>query len=204
MRILTTAGGNLFRIAAEQLGDATQGLRIAQFNNLTDPMLTGLVTLEIPTRTRQRGAALPCNSYRTPVRHRACRGRSAPGVMDVDILANAHLLPTASASALRWRRPTSPRCSSRALCWTSSSRSAATRSSLLQGEADSVSIDPINNTAEIDGRDLTARLLDARTQETFANQTASEIANTLAARHGLTPDRHVDHHACRALLRHRA
>ncbi len=48
MRILTTAGGNLFRIAAEQLGDATQWLRIAQFNNLTDPMLTGLVTLEIP------------------------------------------------------------------------------------------------------------------------------------------------------------
>ena len=46
----------------------------------------------------------------------------------------------------------------------------------------------LNRTVEIDGRDLTARLLDARTQETFSNQTASQIAETLAARHGLTPN----------------
>ena len=59
--------------------------------------------------------------------------------------------------------------------------------SLLQGQADSIHIDPIQGTIDIDGRDLTARLLDARTQETFANQTASEIAQTLAARHALTP-----------------
>jgi phage protein D len=59
--------------------------------------------------------------------------------------------------------------------------------SLIQGQADSIHIDPIRNTIEIDGRDLTARLLDARTQETFANQTASEIATTLAGRHNLTP-----------------
>jgi phage protein D len=56
----------------------------------------------------------------------------------------------------------------------------------VQGQADSIHIDPIRNTIEIDGRDLTARLLDARSQETFANQTASEIARTLAARHSLT------------------
>ena len=46
----------------------------------------------------------------------------------------------------------------------------------------------MNRTVEVDGRDLTARLLDARTQETFSNQTASEIAETLAGRHGLTPN----------------
>ncbi len=49
MQTFTTAGGNLFRIAAEQLGDATQWIRIAQLNQLSDPMLTGLVTLKLPT-----------------------------------------------------------------------------------------------------------------------------------------------------------
>jgi nucleoid-associated protein YgaU len=48
MRTITVAGGNLFQIAAEQLGDATQWLRIAQANNLSDPELEGLVTLVIP------------------------------------------------------------------------------------------------------------------------------------------------------------
>jgi nucleoid-associated protein YgaU len=48
MRTITVAGGNLFQIAAEQLGDATQWLRIAQANNLSDPELQGLVTLVIP------------------------------------------------------------------------------------------------------------------------------------------------------------
>ncbi len=48
MRTLTVAGGNLFRIAADQLGDATQWIRIAQLNAIPDPVLTGLVTLRIP------------------------------------------------------------------------------------------------------------------------------------------------------------
>ena len=60
--------------------------------------------------------------------------------------------------------------------------------SLLQGEADTVNIDVLKQTVEIEGRDLTARLLDARIQETFSNQTASQIAETLAARHDLTPN----------------
>ena len=48
MRSITVAGGNLFQIAAEQLGDPTQWLRIAQQNRLSDPMLQGVVTLLIP------------------------------------------------------------------------------------------------------------------------------------------------------------
>jgi phage protein D len=38
----------------------------------------------------------------------------------------------------------------------------------------------------LDGRDLTASLIEARTQETFANRTASEIATLLADRHNLS------------------
>ena len=63
---------------------------------------------------------------------------------------------------------------------------AGQSSSLVQGEVDTMAMNVLNGTVELEGRDLTARLLDARTQETFSNQTASEIAETLAARHGLT------------------
>jgi nucleoid-associated protein YgaU len=48
MQTITTAGGNLFQIAAAQLNDATQWVRIAQANNLSDPILQGLTTLVIP------------------------------------------------------------------------------------------------------------------------------------------------------------
>jgi hypothetical protein len=48
MRMLTVAGGNLFRIAAEQLADATQWIRIAELNNVSDPMVVGVTTLLIP------------------------------------------------------------------------------------------------------------------------------------------------------------
>ena len=48
MRTLLVAGGNLFQIAAQQLGDATQWIRIAQLNQLSDPMLNGVVTLMLP------------------------------------------------------------------------------------------------------------------------------------------------------------
>jgi hypothetical protein len=45
---VTLAGGNLFALAAQYLGDATQWNRIAQMNGLSDFMLTGTVTLKIP------------------------------------------------------------------------------------------------------------------------------------------------------------
>jgi hypothetical protein len=48
MSEFNTAGGNLFAIAAAELGDATQWIRIAEMNNLTDPMIQGVVTLVLP------------------------------------------------------------------------------------------------------------------------------------------------------------
>jgi len=53
MREIMVSGGNLFRIAMEELGDATQWIRIAQLNNIADPMLAsltlpGVITLRIP------------------------------------------------------------------------------------------------------------------------------------------------------------
>jgi len=42
------AGGNLFVIAAQYLGDATQWNRIAALNGIYDPIITSVVTLKIP------------------------------------------------------------------------------------------------------------------------------------------------------------
>ncbi len=57
--------------------------------------------------------------------------------------------------------------------------------SLVQGHVDSVTLDPILGVVHLSGRDLSAALIEARTRETFANRTASEIAILLAGRHGL-------------------
>ena len=48
MKTITVGGGNLYRIALEQLGSAEQWNRIAEANGLIDPVLTGIVTLTIP------------------------------------------------------------------------------------------------------------------------------------------------------------
>lgn len=47
-KVVTIAGGNLFAIAAKYMGDATKWYQIAQLNGLSDPEITGVVTLTIP------------------------------------------------------------------------------------------------------------------------------------------------------------
>jgi phage protein D len=59
---------------------------------------------------------------------------------------------------------------------------------LLVGQIDNIRVDLLANTATLSGRDLSARLIDTEISETFANQTSSQIALTIAARHGLTPN----------------
>jgi hypothetical protein len=58
MQTLTVAGGNLFQLAALQLNDATQWIRIAQANNLSDPMLVGIVSLLIPDPDPNAGGGI--------------------------------------------------------------------------------------------------------------------------------------------------
>lgn len=59
--------------------------------------------------------------------------------------------------------------------------------SLIRGLVDTVSINPVNGAVRICGRDFTAALIEAQTQEAFANRTSSEIATIFAQRHGLVP-----------------
>ena len=63
---------------------------------------------------------------------------------------------------------------------------AVSWTSLLQGATDTIEIE-VPSTVRIQGRDLSAGLIAARTQETFANQTSSDIVTTIAQRHNLTP-----------------
>jgi len=58
--------------------------------------------------------------------------------------------------------------------------------SAITGTVDAIDFDVVQGNLTLSGRDLSAALIEARTQETFANQTASEIATTLAGRHGLS------------------
>jgi hypothetical protein len=59
---------------------------------------------------------------------------------------------------------------------------------LFVGQIDQVSIDFAAGIVNISGRDLTSKLIEAKTQEAFVNQTSSEVAKTLAGRVGLTAD----------------
>lgn len=58
---------------------------------------------------------------------------------------------------------------------------------LITGNVDQIKFDPARRLLELTGRDYTSLLIDAKTFDRWTNQTASEIATTLAKRHGLTP-----------------
>lgn len=58
---------------------------------------------------------------------------------------------------------------------------------LILGYADSISIDAIRNIIRIDGRDLSASLVDSSLHEAFPNYTADAIVSLLALRHRLNP-----------------
>jgi hypothetical protein len=58
MTTITVAGGDLFHIAAEKLGDATQWVRIAQANDLRDPQLCGITMLRLPSPDPQAGGGI--------------------------------------------------------------------------------------------------------------------------------------------------
>lgn len=58
MKQIRVRDTNLFEVAARELGDATQWIRIAQLNGLTDPMLVGLFTLDLPTVDASLGGGI--------------------------------------------------------------------------------------------------------------------------------------------------
>ncbi len=59
MRTVVVAGTNLFALAAQELGDATQWYRIAALNDITDPLIYGLTTLMLPGLDASASGGLP-------------------------------------------------------------------------------------------------------------------------------------------------
>jgi phage protein D len=113
-------------------------------------------------------------------------GELVGGVLEAEVSSNSHL----AADRFRLRLALD---ATGASLWTSGDLQVGVQFGLdgawapmILGPVDFVEIDPISGEVAVDGRDLTALLIEARTQETFQNQTASEIATLLAARHGLT------------------
>ena len=58
MQVIMVTGGNLFQLAAQYLGDATQWVRIAQLNDISDPWLSGLMTLTLPDTDPSAGGGV--------------------------------------------------------------------------------------------------------------------------------------------------
>ncbi|MFN3886146.1 MAG: hypothetical protein ACK4MG_04235 [Aquabacterium sp.] len=52
---ITTAGGNLFKLAADLYGDAAEWATLARANKLSDPVLTGVQTLTVPAKPDGNG-----------------------------------------------------------------------------------------------------------------------------------------------------
>ena len=134
----------------------------------------------------------PSIPWRTPSVQLLVDGRPVAGVIQAEVIANNHYAADSFRSILALGAD--PNATAAFWAGTGSvlvdlrfSLDQSGYVSLIQGEIDSIAIDPASGTVELDGRDLTARLIEARTQETFSNRTASEIATLLAQRHGLTP-----------------
>ncbi len=60
--------------------------------------------------------------------------------------------------------------------------------SLLIGNVDELDIDPVADTITLIGRDLTAKFIETRTTQKWANRKASDIVKILAAEHGMIAD----------------
>lgn len=118
-------------------------------------------------------------------------GAAVPGVMEAEVVSNNHYAADRFRVALALGPTTAADWAGRddVLAEVQASLDGGLSwRSLVQGAVDRVEIDPTAGVAWLDGRDLTAALIETRTQETFANRTSSEIATLLAARHGLAAD----------------
>ncbi len=59
MQTIRASGTTLYHLAVKYLGDATQWIRIAQQNGISDPQIEGVVTLTIPDTDPTAGGGIP-------------------------------------------------------------------------------------------------------------------------------------------------
>lgn len=131
-------------------------------------------------------------AWRTPTVRLLANGQPIAGVIEAEVTANNHYASDRFFARVALGGDTA----STASFWAAApgimvdvqfSLDGVRFYSLLQGLVDSVVLDPVAGLVTIEGRDLTAALIETRTQEAFTNRTSSEIATLVAQRHGLTP-----------------
>lgn len=113
-------------------------------------------------------------------------GMQVQGIISASVQANAYHAANRFAIECAWQNGSTPWGNTPPIVEIQATVEEQTVS-LVTGQADSVDLDPQRGRFRLHGRDLTCRLVDAQTNESFENQTASNIATTLATRHGLTP-----------------
>ena len=132
---------------------------------------------------------MPPSSVRYPRVVLLANGNAVAGVIEVEVQANNHrgadrfaatiALSSDRTAFARWAAP------SNIAVDIQMSLDGSTFASVFQGSVDLVEIDPIQGLLRAEGRDLTAALIETRTQETFANRTSSEIAALFASEHNM-------------------
>ncbi len=135
----------------------------------------------------------PPSSYRVPRLRLLANGRALTGAYEAEVTSTNHFSADRFDAALAL--DADPWANAR--FWSSESDvlidiqcsldGEASFTSLIQGFVDRVSVEPVRGVVRISGRDFTAALIEAQTQEAFSNRTSSEIAVILALRHGLVP-----------------
>ena len=132
---------------------------------------------------------MPVSSVRSPRLRIIANGSCIPGALEANVSSNNHRAADCFHFALALAAdPTA------ASFWTGTtdilvdvqmSLDGTAYTSVIQGLVDRVEVALMQGLIQVEGRDLTAGLIEARTQETFSNRTSSEIAQILADRHGL-------------------
>jgi phage protein D len=141
-----------------------------------------------------REEALPpsdmLTSQRSPLARIMGNGDLIPGLIEVEVTCNRHFSADRFSASFALNSGASYGRS----FWSSEldvavevlfSLDASSFVSLFTGTVDTVSINATRGLVHITGRDLSAQLIEARTEETFSNRTSSDIASLLANRHGL-------------------
>lgn len=128
------------------------------------------------------------NDVRAPAIAVFAGGSLVAGVLDVEVISSSYL------AADRYRLRVSLTASGYQI-WSADQIELEVRmgldgawASMITGPVDRVDVDPSRGEVLVEGRDLTSRFIEARTQENFENQTSSMIATTLATRRGLVPN----------------
>jgi prophage tail gpP-like protein len=129
---------------------------------------------------------LPDSDARQPLPVVLVNGQTAAGIMAVDIEADSFLsadrfsvrAALSAASAAFW--------SAVPLLVEIQLAVDGVQASLITGNADRVSIDPIRGEVRASGRDFTSLFVGAQIDESFENQTSSQVVTALAARQGLS------------------